>query len=95
MGVGVGAGEALPQKQRGGGGQGFSHAEGGGGGCTHIFELVLIQKLQVLAILKGVGEKSFHPLKGAAQTVLLCLMGGRAHRFRTKDFPFCSPPPRN
>ena len=37
-------------------------------------------------IVGGGGAKSFHSLKGGAQTVLPCLEGGRK-KFRTHDFP--------
>ena len=44
----------YPYKKRGGG-RSFSHAEGGGG--TNSFGVVIMRKLEVLAILKGGAQK--------------------------------------
>ena len=58
-----GAGEVLPLQKRGGGVGSFSHAEGRGGGDTNIFEVVLTQELEVLAIL--IPSKFYPVLSGA------------------------------
>ena len=61
----------------------LSHTEGG----THIFEVVLTQELDVVAILKG-GRTKFPPFKGEGYNkfYLVLRVGGRK-QFWTHDFP--------
>ena len=71
----------------------YSHADGG---STKNVGLVLTQKLEVLAILKG-GGQNVHPLKeegGGAHNDLPCLErgGGGCKQFLTRDFPILQHP---
>ena len=60
----TGEGDQVLPLQKGGAEKGFSHAEGVGG--TNSFEVVLMQVLEVLAMLKGVA-KTFHLSKTGAR----------------------------
>ena len=61
------------------------------GDSTKMFEVVLRQELEVLAIVRGRGCKPFPPFKRGAQKGLTCLEGGRAQK--VSDPRFCSPHP--
>ena len=66
-------------------------------GGTKSFGVVFmhVQQLEVLAILRGGGGKSFRSLEGEARTILPSLEGG-AKSFGPVIFQCCSPlPPRN
>ena len=59
-----------------------------GGGGPQSFGVVFIQKLEVLAILKGEGAKCFHPLKGGRTPKFYPVWrGAGGKQFWTCDFP--------
>ena len=85
--MGGGACEVLPIR-KGGGQKVLAMLKG----ATKSFEVVLTQKLEVLAIVMGGSIKSFQPLKGGrGRTKLYPLLkvggwGGRK-QFQTRNFP--------
>ena len=82
----------TPAKKRGGGTEKVLDMLKGG---TTPFDVILTWELEVLAILMGVGAKSFHPLKGGRKRFYPVLRGGGrgTTSFGPAIFPFCSPPP--
>ena len=75
----------------GGGRKRLRHTEGRVG--EKVCRLVLTRELEVLAMLKGGAQKSFHHLKGGgvSQKVFPCLEES-AKCVGLAIFPFCSPP---
>ena len=82
---GGGASEVLPL-QKGGTDKVLAMLKGG----TTSFEIVLIRKLEVFAILMW-AAKSFHPLKGGGHEKFYCLEGGCTNSFIPMNFTFVRP----
>ena len=96
--TGGGGGQAkfYPTKKKGGGGvrTSFSHAEWGRG--TTSFEVALTWKLNVLAIVLGIGAKSLHPLKkreGGGRKKLYPVLRGVEKVLNPRFFHFVAPTP--